>query len=81
VSRCEQELCVHWNGGGGCPCAVFDLKPTGADGQQLQNEPDAWDECDGCGHDREDHDRVGCLAVVGAGLPCGCVGFVEELNR
>lgn len=40
-------------------------------------DPDPWDECVACGHDRDDHDRVGCLARVGV-FPCGCVGFVEE---
>lgn len=47
----------------------------------MSDQPDAWDECAACGHDREDHDRAGCRAAVvtrtGVG-ECPCLGFVEE---
>lgn len=45
-------------------------------------EPDPWDECAACGHDREDHDRAGCTGVgpgaIGTFRACPCIGFVEE---
>lgn len=46
----------------------------------MTDEPDAWDECAGCGHDREEHDRAGCL-LCPSSSPFGCVGFVEEHDR
>lgn len=46
----------------------------------IGTEPDAWDECATCGHDRDEHDRFGCLAPgpmrLGA-RACPCVGFVD----
>jgi hypothetical protein len=43
-------------------------------------EPDAWDECATCGHDREDHNSAGCNAGViddGARRSCWCFGFFD----
>jgi hypothetical protein len=37
--------------------------------------PDAWDECGGCGHDRDDH-RGGC-----AWPGCDCPLFTDEATR
>lgn len=46
-------------------------------------EQDAWDECGGCGHDREDHDRAGCRVTTlspRGSASCQCLGFVEETD-
>jgi hypothetical protein len=45
-------------------------------------EPDAWDDCGACGHDREEHFQGGCDVEMrdfdGDVVDCPCVGFVEE---
>jgi hypothetical protein len=36
--------------------------------------PDPWDECAGCGHDRDDHDpNLGCFGTD----DCACLVFEE----
>lgn len=50
----------------------------------IGTEPDAWDECVACGHDRDDHGAAGCRVTVGPrpGSPfrslCPCLRFVDE---
>lgn len=41
-------------------------------------EPDAWDECDRCGHDRDEHPGNGTCTAYGTGIAkCPCWAFAE----
>jgi hypothetical protein len=90
MSSCEQELCPFWTGDDGCSCAVFGIPESERRREQralgivhpeaaaAADDPDPWDECAECGHDRDEHDPHGCHAELIGGQDCGCAGFEEE---
>lgn len=48
---CDQEMCPHWAGDGGCPCALLDIpranppiSPDCRDGKHAACIGDAWDD-------------------------------------
>lgn len=91
MSACEAEACPFWSGSG-CDCAVFGITDAERERQQrslgiatpaqlaAERDPDPWDECHECGHDRDEHDPHGCHAwsAEGVGGECSCSGFTEE---